>query len=160
MTKILSFILFIIFLSGCSSISMDSSIEENRPQPHRVNNGTPMKEHLTYYEDFVDARELQKENLADSDFDHYTDPYTTEETQRISKKLMENRDIINVEVRMDEEQVFVAVKLRENNYDRNQDTEIVTEIEQQVRDILIDDTKQVIIYTDHTQWQRLKNHHS
>lgn len=152
----------LLFIAGCGNATKQSIEEENRPHPQQVRYETPAKEadHLTYYKDYVDARKLQKENLADNDFNEYTDPYTTEESQEIAAKLMENRDIIVAEVRILENRVFVAVKLRENNYDRNHNMDIVTTIEDQVKEVIADDEKQVIVWTDHTQWNRMKNYHA
>lgn len=152
----------LLLVAGCGVSTNQSMNEENRPHPQKVRYENPAKEadHLKYYKDYVDARKLQKDNLTDNDFEHYTDPYTTEESQEIAEKLMENRDIIVAEVRIVDEQVFVAVKLRENNYDRNHDMSVVTEIEDQVKGIMKDDEKKVVIWTDHTQWNRMKNYHA
>ncbi|WP_405100916.1 YhcN/YlaJ family sporulation lipoprotein [Oceanobacillus sp. FSL H7-0719] len=154
--------ILLIVIAGCSNTANQSENQENMPHPQKVRYEGPAKEadHLTYYKDYVDARELQKDNLTDNDFERYTDPYTTEESQEIAEKLMENRDIIVAEVRIVDKQVFVAVKLRENNYDRNHDMSTVTAIEDQVKEILDDEEKNVVIWTDHTQWNRMKNHYA
>ncbi|GEM_PF-4421325 len=159
---ILLLLLLFLLLAGCGNSTSQPMNDENRPQPQKVRYENPAKEadHLTYYKDYVDARKLQKDKLSDNDFEGYTDPYTTKESQEIAEKLMENRDIIIAEVRILDEQVLVAVKLRDNNYDRNHDMSAVTKIEDQVKEMLKDDEKKVVIWTDHTQWNRMKNYYA
>ena len=152
----ISFIL--LFIAGCGATTDNTAKEEDIIQQQPIRYEVPRKE--VQEKGYPDARELQKEKLADNDFQDYTDPYTNEETQKVAEELMKNRDIILAEVRSFEEQIFVAVILRENNYGRNHDMGVITDIEEDVRRIIQDDDKQIIVLTDHIQWNRMKNHYA
>lgn len=159
--RILIFSLLFILVGCGNGITLKNSKDElKQTHPQQVRNQSTLQEELDYYEDYVDVRQLQKKKLADNDMENYSDPYVTEESQEIAKKLMENKDIIMTEVKIIDEQVFVAVRLRENIYGRNHETDIVTTIEKQVAETLKDEHKEIIVYTDHSQWQKLKNQHA
>lgn len=151
----ISFIL--LFIAGCGTTT-DSTSKEEIIQQQPIRYEVPQKE--MQEKEYPNARELQKEELADNDFQDYTDPYTNEETQKVAEELMKNRDIILAEVRSTDEQIFVAVQLRENTHGRNHDMSVVTDIEEDVRRIIDNDDKQIIVLTDHIQWNRMKNHYA
>ena len=159
MLKKITSSIILFFIVGCGTATDNTSMEENHIQQQSIRYEAPQKE-VQKKDYYTDARELQKDKLSDNDFQDYTDPYTNEESQKVAKELMKNRDIILAEVRSMDEQIFVAVKLRENNYDRNHDMGVVADIEDDVRRIIKNDDKQITVLTDHIQWNRLKNHHA
>lgn len=154
-----SICLMFIFLVGCGNTTDNSSEQDDVGQQELVRYETSSEDE-DQSKNFIDVRELQKEELADNNFEQYSDPYTTEESQDIAKELMKNKDVILAEVRIVDEQIFVAVRLRENVYDRNHDMSVVTVIEDTVREAIDDEQKQIIVWTDHIQWNRMKNHHA
>ncbi|WP_158591724.1 YhcN/YlaJ family sporulation lipoprotein [Oceanobacillus halophilus] len=85
----------------------------------------------------------------------YSDPFTNEETELISKKLKQQKDIIQAQVASTEDRIIVAVMLREH-FDHNVTSDI-DDIEKQVKKIVPNTEKQIIVYTDDVQWDRMKN---
>ncbi|MHA6252133.1 YhcN/YlaJ family sporulation lipoprotein [Oceanobacillus sp. CAU 1775] len=162
MFKKIIIMIALFLLVGCGNdITLKNTNDDlNRPHPQQLRNQWFLKEELDYYEEYVDVRRIQTEKLSDNDMEHYTDPYTTEESQRIAKELMKNRDIVMTEVRVIDDQVFVALRLRDNVFGRNHDMNVVPEIEEQVQEMINDENKRVIVFSDHSHWQRLKEHHA
>ncbi|WP_156291184.1 YhcN/YlaJ family sporulation lipoprotein [Oceanobacillus salinisoli] len=88
----------------------------------------------------------------------YTDPFTNEETEMISSELKKERDIVQAQVASTDDRIIVAVMLREHF---NQDVApVVRDIEGRVRQIVPNTDKEIVVYTDDIQWDRLKNLHA
>ncbi|WP_085991795.1 YhcN/YlaJ family sporulation lipoprotein [Oceanobacillus senegalensis] len=94
-----------------------------------------------------------KQDMMDIGNVDYQDPFVNEETQRITKELTKNRDIIQAQVASIDDRIIVAVMLRKHfNHDASNDSEAIKkEVEKMVPD------KQIIVYTDDIQWDRMKN---
>lgn len=156
MLKKWSIAVLIVFLAGCSGI--DTSMrDEMTVVPQSRGNGQEGN-NVQYINDY--GRELQKEELNTNEFESYQDPTTNERTEEISEKLMENRDIIMAEIHELEDQIYVAVRLRENNHDRSHTEHIVGDIEHQVKQVIGNEDKQIVIWTDHIEWNEFKNEES
>ena len=87
-----------------------------------------------------------------SDFSKYNDPFTNEETIRITEELVKQKDIVQAQVASTDERLIVAVMLRENL-----DRDIADDIEADVRKIVPESDKEIIVYTDDVQWDRMKD---
>ncbi|WP_087971793.1 YhcN/YlaJ family sporulation lipoprotein [Oceanobacillus rekensis] len=87
-----------------------------------------------------------------SDFSEYSDAFTNEESIRIMEELVKQKDIIQAQVASTDDRIIVAVMLRENL-----DREIADDIEAEVKEIVPASDKEVIVYTDDVQWDRMKN---
>ncbi|WP_249870983.1 YhcN/YlaJ family sporulation lipoprotein [Oceanobacillus saliphilus] len=87
-----------------------------------------------------------------ADFSKYSDVFTNEESIRISEELAKQKDIIQAQVASTEDRIIVAVMLREHF-----DHHVAHKIEDEVRKIVPDSDKQIIVYTDDIQWDRMKN---
>lgn len=147
-------LLALFFLTGCEMSPTDTSEQEGRYQSDmRQYHDVAEKRKEENY----DGKELQKERLSTNKMKSYTDPTTTETTQRISESLTESRNIIMAEVHETDDQIYVAVKLSGNNYGRSHQEDIIPEIEEKVREVTGTDEKQIIVWTDHIQWNEYRN---
>ncbi len=94
----------------------------------------------------------EQEGVNASDFSHYSDAFTNEESARITKELSKQKDIIQTQVASTEDRIVVAVILREHF-----DHDVSHHIEEEVKKIVPDTDKQIIVYTDDIEWDRMKN---
>ncbi|MCF3941876.1 YhcN/YlaJ family sporulation lipoprotein [Oceanobacillus alkalisoli] len=149
--------LLFLFITGCVMSPENNSEQDEIGRT--ISPRTTSYKHSGHDEGNVNdyGRKLQKEQLSTNEFDSYTDPTTTDKSEQISQKLMENRDIIMAEVHELDDQIYVAVRLRENVSGRSHKENVIPEIEKQVREVIGADEKQLIIWTDHTEWNEYKN---
>lgn len=94
----------------------------------------------------------EQNDVNKSDFNAYTDPFTNEESIRISEELQKQKDIIQAQVASTDDRIVVAVMLREHD---NHD--ITQQIEENIKKIVPNTGKQIIVYTDDVHWDRMKN---
>lgn len=148
------FFLSLLFIAGCVMSPGNNSEQEGYGSPR-----APSYRSSGHDEGNVNdyGRMLQQEELSTNDFNSYTDPTITDRSEQISQKLMENRDIVMAEVHERDDQIYVAVRLRENIADTSHEENVIPEIEKQVRDVMGTDEKQIVIWTDHIEWNQFKN---
>jgi hypothetical protein len=146
-----------IILAGCVMVPQEETA--NNVNHEKVNyreyHEDKEQEPGEYENDY--GRYLMREELSANEMDSYTDPTTTERSQEIAEALMKNRDIVMAEVHELDDRIFVAVRLRENNFDRSHQNDIIPFIEEKVREFLGSDQKQLEIWTDHIEWNEFKN---
>ena len=149
--------LLFLFTTGCVMSPANNSEQDERGRT--INPRTTSYKHSGHDEGNVNdyGRMLQKEQLSTNEFESYTDPTTTDRSEQISQKLLENRDITMAEVHELNDMIYVAVRLRENVAGRSHKENVIPDIEKRVREVIGDEEKQLIIWTDHTEWNEFKN---
>lgn len=80
----------------------------------------------------------------------YSDVFTNEESIMLSEKLEKRKGINRAQVASTDERIIVAVMLSDHS-----DHNITKKIEADIKEIIPD--KQIVIYTDDTHWERMKN---
>ncbi|WP_424474857.1 YhcN/YlaJ family sporulation lipoprotein [Oceanobacillus kimchii] len=83
---------------------------------------------------------------------HYTDAFTNEESIRLTESLRNRVDVVQAQVASTEECIVVGVILKEHA-DPDTGDKLVKHIERQLED----NNKEIIVYTDDIQWDRMKN---
>ncbi|MFS0751321.1 YhcN/YlaJ family sporulation lipoprotein [Oceanobacillus sp. 1P07AA] len=83
---------------------------------------------------------------------HYTDAFTNEESIRLTESLRNRVDVVQAQVASTEERIVVGVILKEHASPDTGD-KLVKHIERQLED----SNKEIIVYTDDVQWDRMKN---
>jgi len=94
----------------------------------------------------------EQRGVNQADFSNYSDAFTNEESVHITRALEKQKDIIQAQVASLEDRIVVAVMLREHL-----DHDVSQRIEKDVKEIVPDTNKQIIVYTDDIQWDRMKN---
>lgn len=80
----------------------------------------------------------------------YSDAFTNEESLMLTNTLEKRKDIMQAQVATTDDRVIVGVMLSEHT-----DHNTTKKIESEIKEIIPD--KQIIIYTDDTRWERMKN---
>lgn len=83
---------------------------------------------------------------------NYTDAFTNEESIRITESLRNRVDVVQAQVASTEDRIVVGVILKEHA-DPDTGDKLVKHIERQLEDT----DKEIIVYTDDIQWDRMKN---
>lgn len=140
-------ILLIAILTACTNTREDAedSNEEVETQPIHYESEGERKDRLNIQDnpkkEGIPKQEKQK---------NYSDAFTNEESVMLSETLEKRKDINKAQVASTEDRIIVAVMLSDHP-DRNITNKIKTDIKKIVPD------KQIVIYTDDTHWERMKN---
>ncbi len=155
--KSICFILLFMLLIGCNAENETSEQrKDDVVQPIHFEPKTDANNRYESKQPSIGERggypQSKQEGVNASDFTHYSDAFTNEESARITEELSKQKDIIQAQVASTEDRIVVAVILREHfNHDVTQN------IKQEVREIIPNTDKQVIVYTDDIEWDRMKN---
>lgn len=144
---------FVILLTGCVMSPTDTS-RGNTTYFEYVRN---QRENETGEINNDYGRVLQKEKLSNNEMNSYTDPTITERTEMIKEELMKNRDISMTEVHELDDKIFIAVRLTDNIFAPVHDEDIIPDIEKRVQRIIGNTGKEIIVWTDHTEWKSFRN---
>lgn len=82
----------------------------------------------------------------------YSDSFTNEETEMITRALKNKTQIVQAQVAATEDRIIVGVMLKD---DVRQD--IGNEIKQEVKKLVPNSNKEIIVYTDEEHWNKMKN---
>lgn len=138
---IMSFIF--VFLTACTNArdNTESNKENTNTEPINYEMEGEREERLN-----IQGNDKQKTYPEQ----RYSDAFTNEESIMLSKELERRRDVTKAQVASTDDRVIVAVMLQDHA-DHNITKKLRKEIEKMIPD------KQVIIYTDDTHWDRMKN---
>lgn len=93
--------------------------------------------------------------------ENYTDIYVNDKTEKLRKRLVQTKDIVQAQVAETDEEIIVAVILsqayQKDIAAQEEVEETLNRIENKVKEILPDTKKEIIVYTDTTHWNRMKN---
>ncbi|RLL47975.1 hypothetical protein D8M04_01470 [Oceanobacillus piezotolerans] len=87
-----------------------------------------------------------------SNQDKYSDPHTTDESLLLTEELRKHKDIIQVQVASTQERIIVGVILREAKHTISKE-----DIEKEIKQILPNINKEIIVYTDDVSWDYYKD---
>lgn len=141
------FLLFIVILSACTNTQENS--QNNNKNTDTNTDTQPMhyeREKTDVKED--DGAENQRRNGHREP--RYSDAFTNEESVELSKRLEKQKNIVKAQVASTEDRIIVAVMLNDHS-----DHNITRKIESEVKKTNPD--KQIVIYTDDSHWDRMKN---
>lgn len=135
-------LLLIIVLTACTNTKEEE-------QDNHDNNNTGIQP--MHFE--TDKKAENRNNGEDNQRQNktrYSDVFTNEESIMLSEKLEKRKGINRAQVASTDERVIVAVMLSDHS-----DHNITKKIEADIKEIIPD--KQIVIYTDDTHWERMKN---
>ncbi|MFC3039277.1 YhcN/YlaJ family sporulation lipoprotein [Virgibacillus xinjiangensis] len=154
-----SVVLYIGLLSGCAGDPAENENAEGvESQPIRYDaqgeNSQKMENEESIGKEGPKGYPQQYQDRANSsEYENgYSDPYTDEETKRIAEKLKELEGIVGAQVETTDDRLFIALQLKEHT-----DPDKPGQIEEQVRSMVPETGKQVIIFTDRAHWDRMKS---
>ncbi|WP_339228268.1 YhcN/YlaJ family sporulation lipoprotein [Oceanobacillus sp. FSL K6-2867] len=150
-------IFLVVLLTGCNA-GQETSEEQKSDmvQPIHFEPETDENNRYKSRQPSIGERggypQSKQEAANKSDFAHYSDSFTNEESARITEELSKQKDIIQAQAASTEDRIVVSVILREHfNHD------ISHNIKEEVRKIVPNTDKQIIVYTDDIEWDRMKN---
>ncbi|CDQ39451.1 YhcN/YlaJ family sporulation lipoprotein [Virgibacillus salexigens] len=82
----------------------------------------------------------------------YSDAFTNDEAIKLSNKLQNKREIVQAQVASTEKRIIVGVILAEDERQGTANT-----IKQEVKKIVPDTDKEIVVYTDDVHWDSMKN---
>ncbi|MEC5422057.1 YhcN/YlaJ family sporulation lipoprotein [Virgibacillus sp. C22-A2] len=154
-----SIILLILFVVGCTNAddNTQTNNEDIRTQPIHYETESEQKARKGLRDKTIGEQggypQSDQEGVNASDYSGgYSDVFTNEESEFLANELQAHRDIIQAQVASTEDRIIVAVMLREHS---NHD--VAETIETEVREVIPETDKQIIIYTDDIYWDRMKN---
>lgn len=156
MYKIIPITFILLLTVACSSVNEDGNNGEGiKTQPINYETDQERKDRLNTRDKTIGEKggypQSKQEGVNASDFHKgYSDPFTNEESELISKQLKEKKEIVQVQVAATDERIIVAVILSEKA-----DPEIKKTIQEEVESIAPD--KQITVYTDEVHWDHMKN---
>ncbi|WP_067727292.1 YhcN/YlaJ family sporulation lipoprotein [Oceanobacillus damuensis] len=154
--KITPFILMVSIVGACNGGAQNTSEQsyDDSVQPMHFDEKTEdiYDEQEPSIGDMGGYHQSEQRNVNKSDFSEYSDVFTNEESIRISEELANQKDIIQAQVASTDDRIIVAVMLREHF-----DHHASVDIESEVRKIVPETEKQITVYTDDIQWDRMKN---
>lgn len=93
-----------------------------------------------------------QEGVNSSDYSgRYSDAFTNEKSEKLSKKIKDRKDIVQAQVASTDDRVIVAVILKEKYTNHN----IKDSIESEVREAM--PNKEIVVYTDEVYWDQRRN---
>lgn len=163
--KLAPLLLLIFLMTACSDNDRNALDRDEQPgtQPIHYETDKEQKEREGIREQTIGEKGGYSQNDQDrmknvNDERNYSDPFTNEESKRITEELNKHNNIAQVQVASTDNRIIVGVMLRENDsHKRISDEQFADEIESKIRDILPDENRDIIVYTGDAQWGRLKN---
>ncbi|GAB3050321.1 YhcN/YlaJ family sporulation lipoprotein [Virgibacillus ainsalahensis] len=156
-SKMTLFLFSLLVITGCANTDeTQNNNEDVDTQPMHYETEDEKKERMgtrdrTTGEQEGNPNDIDKANSADFE-GGYSDPYTTEETEAISRKLKEHEDIIQAQVASTDERIMIGLRLKEHT-----DPNIPNNIQEEVKEIIPNTDKQIIVFSDEIYWDRMKN---
>lgn len=148
-----------IALSACSS-GQNAKQDANPPDHHQLVRYETQKEKQQRLQPEKPSiaeqggyPQTEQKGVDSSYFSNYTDPFTDEESLYLTRELQKRKDIIQAQVVSQEDRLLIGVLLPQHF---DQDITL-QELEDEVRRILPENEKEIIIYTNNAQWNYLKN---
>ncbi|WP_170875264.1 YhcN/YlaJ family sporulation lipoprotein [Virgibacillus pantothenticus] len=151
----------LISLIGCA----DGQQGENHANPNTDNQTQPIhyetekerNERLNIREQSIGEKggypQSKQENINESNFNSgYSDPFTNEEAIMITEALQKKRQIVQAQVASTNDRILIGVILS-----THVSGDIGNEIKKEVKKLLPDSNKEIIIYTDDTHWEKMRN---
>lgn len=83
----------------------------------------------------------------------YTDVFTNEEAQMIAETLQNKREIVQAQVASTDDRIIVGVILQAHAKQKDS----AQQIKKEVKKLVPNTDKQIIVYTDDIHWDRMKN---
>jgi hypothetical protein len=140
------FVVLFIFVTLAACSNTKEGMPDGSQQPE--NNTQPI-----HYQpgEHRQVRPTPRNHSMDNDPGRFSDAFTNEESIRISKALEQRRDIVQAQVASTENRVIVSVMLNKQADNHN----VPEKIREEIQTIIPD--KQIVIYTDDTHWERMKD---
>lgn len=150
--------LLLFFLAGCGTGEEQTENDTgDAAAPMHYENKAEQRERLNIQERSIGEQggypqsEQNQANTADYE-GGYSDPFTNEESEMLTRRLEENKDIVKAQVASNEERIMIGLILKEHT-----DPKIPDGIEEQVKSWLPETDKQVVVFSDEVYWDRMKN---
>ncbi|MGJ9457087.1 YhcN/YlaJ family sporulation lipoprotein [Oceanobacillus sp. CF4.6] len=154
--NVMLFVLMIFIFAACNGEEQNTSEQSNEESVQPMHYDDKNRDIYNVQEPSIGQRggypQSEQKGVNSSDFSKYSDAFTNEESIRITEELKKRKDIIQAQVASTDDRIIVAVMLREH-FDR----QIPDDIEENVREIVPQTDKEIIVYTDDIQWDRMKD---
>lgn len=144
--KVMMSMLSIAILTACTNTRENAEDNNGKVDTQPINYETEGER-----KDRLNIPDNQKqEEHPKQEKQNYSDAFTNEESVMISKTLEKRKDITQAQVASTDDRIIVAVVL--SNQPKH---DIVNKIETDIKEIV--PNKQIVIYTDESHWERMKN---
>lgn len=157
MYKIIPITVILLLTVACSDVNEDAQNTREQPNTQPINYETDreQKDRLNIRDKTIGEKggypQSEQDGVNASDSHRgFSDAFTNEESELISKQLKEKKEIVQAQVASTDERIIVGVILSEKS-----DPEIKKIIQEEVERIVPD--KQVTIYTDEVHWDHMKD---
>ncbi|NWO13295.1 YhcN/YlaJ family sporulation lipoprotein [Virgibacillus sp.] len=131
--------------------------EKDNTQPIHYETDKERKDRLNIREETVGEKggypQSKQDNINRSDFKSgYADPFTNEESKLIAEALRDHKQISQAQVASTADRILIGVKLNTHVTD-----DVGEDIKKEVKQLLPQANKEIIIYTDDAHWEKMKN---
>ena len=156
MYRIISLMCLLLLTAACSDVNREANNDDSiKTQPINYETDQEQKDRLNIRDETIGEKggypQSDQDGVNASDFKKgYSDAFTNEESELISKQLKEKKEIVQAQVASTDERIIVAVILSEKT-----DPGIKQIIQEEVEKIAPE--KQVMIYTDEVHWDHMKD---
>ncbi|WP_373892921.1 YhcN/YlaJ family sporulation lipoprotein [Virgibacillus natechei] len=147
-----------MLLVACTNTGTDDTQDsnENSTQPIHYETEGEQKDRLNTRDQTIGEQggypQSDQDGANASDYrGGYSDEFTNEESEKLSRQLKDRKDIVQAQVTSTDDRVIVAVILKEKFTDHD----IKDSIESEVRGAIPD--KEVVVYTDEAYWEQMKD---
>lgn len=150
-------------LVGCQNGEENAELDhsenynENETQPVRFDSRHEgMQRNTGPYSQYMRQEQFPRTKKTEYDTgDRVTDPYMNEEAVYIRNQLIKRNEIVNAHVSSTEDRIVVVVMLEPHFNHESKPTE--KDIEEFVNDLVPTIEKDIVVYTDNTEWDKRKN---
>lgn len=147
-----------MLLVGCTNTddNTENTNENSSTQPIHYETEGEQKDRLNTRDQSIGEQggypQSDQEGANSSDYrGGYSDEFTNEETEKLSKQLKDRKDIVQAQVASTDGRVIVAVILKEKYTDHDIKGSIESEVSEAIPD------KEIVVYTDEVYWDQAKN---